>query len=69
MTIVKTKPNLKVLPKTPEPEPEPMSLNDPRFKWTRGADVMKTWRKYGFVPPTETKFRHIYDDSDPNSKG
>ena len=21
--------------------------------WTHGADVMATWRRYGFVPPTE----------------
>ena len=21
--------------------------------WTRGADVMATWRRYGFVPPSE----------------
>jgi hypothetical protein len=21
--------------------------------WTRGSDVMKTWKRYGFVPPSE----------------
>lgn len=21
--------------------------------WTRGADVLTTWRRYGFVPPSE----------------
>ena len=24
-----------------------------KFVWTRGADVMKTFKRYGFVPPTE----------------
>ena len=28
---------------------------DPRFKPTRGADVQSTWRKFGWVPPTEYK--------------
>ncbi len=25
----------------------------PDFKWTSGADVQKTWRKYGWTPPSE----------------
>ena len=24
-----------------------------KFVWTRGADVMKTFKRYRFVPPTE----------------
>jgi hypothetical protein len=24
-----------------------------KFVWTRGADVMKTFKRHGFVPPTE----------------
>jgi len=23
--------------------------------WTRGADVMGTWRRHGFVPPSEIR--------------
>lgn len=23
--------------------------------WTRGSDVMTTWKRFGFVPPTETR--------------
>ena len=26
--------------------------------WTHGADVMTTWKKHGFVPPTE--YRNDY---------
>lgn len=26
--------------------------------WTHGADVMATWKRYGFVPPTE--YRNDY---------
>jgi len=29
--------------------------SDPRFVWTTGADVQKTWRQYGWTPPSETR--------------
>lgn len=30
-------------------------LRDPNFRWTRGADVQATWRKYGWTPPSESR--------------
>jgi hypothetical protein len=30
-----------------------VSITDPQFRWTRGSDVQKTWRKYGWTPPSE----------------
>ena len=29
--------------------------DDPRFVWTRGADVQATWRRFGWVPPSESR--------------
>ena len=29
-----------------------VSIHHPDFKWTSGADVQATWRKYGWVPPS-----------------
>jgi hypothetical protein len=29
-------------------------VGHPDFKWTSGADVQSTWRKYGWTPPSET---------------
>lgn len=29
--------------------------SDPRFVWVRGADVQATWRRFGWVPPSELK--------------
>jgi len=26
---------------------------DPRFKWTPHGDVQATWRRFGWVPPSE----------------
>jgi hypothetical protein len=28
--------------------------------WTHGADVMATWRRYGFVPPTEYRNDYMF---------
>ena len=28
-------------------------VGHPDFKWTSGADVQATWRKYGWSPPSE----------------
>jgi hypothetical protein len=28
---------------------------NPLFVWTRGADVQATWRKHGWVPPSEMR--------------
>lgn len=30
-------------------------VGHPDFKWTSGADVQATWRKYGWVPPSEKR--------------
>lgn len=30
-------------------------LTDARFAYARGADVQATWRRFGWVPPSETK--------------
>ncbi len=28
--------------------------------WTRGSDVMGTWRRHGFVPPSETRNDYFF---------
>jgi hypothetical protein len=37
----------------------------PDFKWTSGADVQATWRKYGWVPPTELKPAPMFVEKTP----
>ena len=44
-------------PLTPVPyskrtEPS-IPANDPRYVWTTGADVQATWRRFGWVSPSE----------------
>lgn len=30
-------------------------VGHPEFKWNVGSDVQATWRKYGWVPPSEQR--------------
>jgi hypothetical protein len=33
---------------------------DSKFKWTACADVMATWRKHGFIPPTDYREDYLF---------
>ena len=39
-------------------------VGHPDFKWTSGADVQSTWRKYGWVPPSEG--RPVFEEKEKN---
>jgi hypothetical protein len=43
---------------TPAPKQEDTYTTPWGKVWTHGADVMTTWRRHGFVPPTE--YRNDY---------
>lgn len=36
-----------------------VGINHPEFKWTTGADVQATWRKYGWTPPSEGRKQYV----------
>lgn len=39
----------------------PMALDkDSKFVYTGGADVMKVWKRYGFVPPSEYRNDYLF---------
>lgn len=40
-------------------------VGHPEFKWTSGADVQKTWRKYGWTPPSEKKIPFVEPVKEP----
>lgn len=43
-------------PKVPGTRKEPwIPVGHPDFKWTSGADVQATWRRYGWTPPSANR--------------
>lgn len=42
-----------------EPKPAMALDKDSKFVYQSGADVQKTWRKYGWIPPSE--YREDYE--------
>lgn len=43
-------------------KPAPMAIDtNSTFVYQTGADVQKTWRKYGWVPPTEYRSDYEFD--------
>lgn len=49
-----------VADKPKETKPPLAIETDSKFVWTMGADVMKTFRRYGFVPPTEYRNDYLF---------
>lgn len=41
------------------PPPSLTDLNS-TFKWTRGSDVQKTWRRFGWQPPSEYRTDYLF---------
>jgi hypothetical protein len=42
-------------------EPLPMAADrDSKFIYASGSNVMATWKKYGFVPPTEYRDDYLF---------
>lgn len=45
----------------PKESKPPMATDkDSKFVWTMGADVMKTFKRFGFVPPTEYRNDYLF---------
>jgi hypothetical protein len=48
----------------------PMMLDkNSRFVYTGGSDVLKTFKKYGFVPPSEYRDDYLFKLNRETSKG
>lgn len=50
---------LKIVNPSTKPAAVPGSLFDPSFVFTKGADVQRTWKRYGWQPPSE--YRNDYE--------
>lgn len=42
-------------------EPLPLAIDrDSKFVYASGSNVMGTWKKYGFIPPTEYRDDYMF---------
>jgi hypothetical protein len=54
----------------PRKKEMPMMLDlNSRFVYTGGSDVMKVWRRYGFVPPSEVRNDYLFKINREASQG
>lgn len=62
---------LAVVKEEQTPRRIPMALDtNSRFVYTGGADVMKVWKRYGFVPPSEVRNDYLFKiNREANQKG
>lgn len=43
-----------------EPVKQKLIDKNSKFVWTKGSDVMKTFRRHGFVPPSEYRNDYLF---------
>ena len=43
-----------------QPKPPMMIDKGSKFVYKRGSDVMKLWKSYGFVPPSEYRNDYLF---------
>jgi hypothetical protein len=68
MRIFKRK--LDVVEDIPKEKKLPMMIDtNSKFVYTGGSDVMKTFKRYGFVPPTEYRDDYLFKINREASKG
>ena len=61
---------IKMVEKVEKPERKVMAIDkNSTFVYTGGADVMKTFRRYGFTPPSETRTDFLFAKNRENCNG
>jgi hypothetical protein len=53
--------SLRSVEKKEEPKRLPLAVDiDSKFVYSNGSDVMKTFKRYGFVPPSEYRNDYLF---------
>jgi hypothetical protein len=47
---------------------KPAIPSDLREKWASGSDVLTTWKRFGFIPPTEVRNDYQFKTNREGSK-
>jgi hypothetical protein len=64
------KKKFRVVDKVKEERKQAMATDtNSKFVYTGGSDVMKTFKRYGFVPPTEYRDDYLFKINREASKG
>ena len=60
---------VKLVEEKPKEKKKPMMLDkNSKFVYTKGADVMKIFKRFGFVPPTEYRDDYLFKKNRENLK-
>lgn len=52
---------VKLVEEMPKQPRQPLALDkNSKFVYKRGSDVMKLWKKHGFVPPSEYRDDYLF---------
>ena len=52
---------LQVVNQVPKEKKPPLAVDtNSKFVYSNGSDVMKTFRRYGFVPPSEVRNDYLF---------
>ena len=59
---------VKLVEEQPKEKKKPMMLDkNSKFVYTKGSDVMKFFKRFGFVPPTEYRDDYLFKKNRENS--
>jgi hypothetical protein len=59
---------VKLVEEQPKEKKKPMMLDkNSKFVYTKGSDVMKIFKRFGFVPPTEYRDDYLFKKNRENS--
>lgn len=68
MNLAKVLRKVQLVEEKPVAKRQPMALDkNSKFVYTKGADVMKTFKRFGFVPPTEYRDDYLFKKNRENS--
>jgi hypothetical protein len=61
MKLSKVFRNMRVVEESKPTPKQPLALDkNSKFVYAKGSDVMKTFKRYGFVPPSEVREDYLF---------
>jgi len=52
---------LRAVEQPPKEKKQPLATDtNSKFVYSNGSDVMKTWKRFGFIPPSEVRNDYLF---------